>query len=88
MEELSKSLSEARRLTAMEKGTESACPFCGVARVRRSDYIRCNPCGTNWLDTERHLPNYLNKNPAVVRNNARMASLAPKRAETTEAGVE
>lgn len=24
------------------------CPFCGLPRSLRSDYVRCNPCGTNW----------------------------------------
>ena len=35
-----------------EKGTESPCPFCSRPRLRRSDYIRCNPCGLNWLPAE------------------------------------
>lgn len=24
------------------------CPFCGLSRSLRSDYVRCNPCGRNW----------------------------------------
>lgn len=25
------------------------CPFCGLPRCRRTDYIRCSKCGVNWL---------------------------------------
>jgi uncharacterized Zn finger protein (UPF0148 family) len=25
-------------------GTESQCPFCGLPRVKRSDYTRCPRC--------------------------------------------
>jgi hypothetical protein len=56
-----------RKLLVTEQGTEEPCPFCQMPRVRRSDYIRCNPCATNWLDSERNLPNYLNRNPAAAR---------------------
>lgn len=35
-----------------EVGTEPACPFCQTPRVKRNDYIRCNPCGVNWLNGE------------------------------------
>ncbi len=28
--------------------TDLPCPFCGKPRSLRSDYIRCQPCGTNW----------------------------------------
>ena len=38
----------ARRERLNEVGTEAPCPMCGRARVKRSDYIRCNPCGMNW----------------------------------------
>ena len=24
------------------------CPFCGLPRCLRSDYVRCQKCGTNW----------------------------------------
>ena len=44
--------SEERR---NEVGTEGPCPFCQRPRLRRSDYVRCTPCATNWLDDERHL---------------------------------
>lgn len=45
-------LDGARQERLNEKGTEPDCPFCGRARVRRSDYTRCNPCGVNWLEGE------------------------------------
>jgi hypothetical protein len=32
-----------------EPGDELDCPFCQNPRVTRSDYIRCNHCGMNWL---------------------------------------
>ena len=35
-----------------EPGTELPCPFCHVSRVKRSDYIRCNRCGMNWMEGE------------------------------------
>jgi predicted RNA-binding Zn-ribbon protein involved in translation (DUF1610 family) len=59
---------EAMRQAAMnEPGTEPPCPFCGRARVLRSDYIRCLPCGINWLSEEMGLPDYLNLDPRVAR---------------------
>jgi uncharacterized Zn finger protein (UPF0148 family) len=36
------------------------CPYCGLPRCQRSDYIRCSKCGLNWdmgleaADYERH----------------------------------
>ena len=50
-----------------EVGTEPPCPFCKRPRVMRSDYIRCNPCGVNWLAEEMGLKNYLNLDPRVAR---------------------
>jgi len=32
--------------------THLPCPLCGRPRSQRSDYIRCTPCGMNWLDGE------------------------------------
>ena len=61
-----------RQQIATERGTQPACPFCQRPRVKRSDYTRCNPCGINWLDAERNLPNYLNRNPAAARSSAPM----------------
>jgi hypothetical protein len=44
---------EVERLERLnEVGTMPPCPFCGRARVQRSDYVRCNPCGKNWLNGE------------------------------------
>lgn len=54
-----------------EKGTMPPCPFCKAPRVERSDYIRCNRCGINWLLEESELRNYLNRNPAAARDEAR-----------------
>ena len=57
-------------------GTLSPCPFCGVPRHQRSDYVRCQPCGVNWLAGED-----LNKDP----RNARMAAfIANARAHSLE----
>ena len=53
-----------------EVGTEPDCPFCKKPRVSRSDYIRCNLCGINWLNEEMNLPNYLNLDPRVSRREA------------------
>lgn len=33
-----------------EVGSEPPCPQCGRPRVKRSSYIRCNPCGMNWSE--------------------------------------
>lgn len=57
-----------RRDRLAEVGTLSPCPFCQRPRVQRSTYVRCNPCGINWLDEEMHLPNYLHRNPAACRS--------------------
>lgn len=40
-----------------EPGTEPPCPLCGRPRVKRSDYIRCNPCATNWVEGENIMGN-------------------------------
>ncbi len=55
-----------------EVGTEPECPFCHKPRVKRSDYIRCNPCGTNWLDGED-----IFRNPKSERWEKFMASTRP-----------
>ena len=54
------SLTREQRLA--EKGSEPPCPFCGRARVSRSDYIRCNRCGLNWMNGED-----INLNPHLSR---------------------
>lgn len=91
--EMGKHLTEFRRLLATEQGTEPDCPFCGTPRVRRSDYIRCNPCGVNWLDEERDLKDskgrsYLNSNPASARSAARTAATVSKSAGKSEAAAD
>jgi len=53
---------QARAERLAEKGTMPPCPLCGRPRVERSDYIRCNPCGVNWLNGEN-----LDKNPKIER---------------------
>ena len=63
-------MSSTRIQRLNEQGTEPPCPFCQTARVLRSDYIRCNRCGVNWLAEEMHLPNYLNRDPRVARKEA------------------
>lgn len=67
-------LETANALRASRKaeiGTEPPCPFCQRPRVRRSDYIRCNPCGVNWLAEEMHLTYkgrpYLEVDPRLAR---------------------
>lgn len=40
----------ARQARLNEVGTMPPCPFCSRPRVERSDYIRCNPCGVNWIE--------------------------------------
>jgi ribosomal protein L37AE/L43A len=42
----------ARQERLNEVGTMPPCPFCHRPRVERSGYIRCNPCGKNWLNGE------------------------------------
>jgi hypothetical protein len=59
-----------REIRRNEPGTEPPCPFCSRPRVARTDYVRCNPCGVNWLDSEMHLPDYLNLDPRVARHRA------------------
>lgn len=47
----------ARQERLAEVGSEPPCPFCARPRVKRSSYIRCNPCGLNWgkdQATDRH----------------------------------
>jgi ribosomal protein L37AE/L43A len=46
-------MSMSREERKNEPGTMPPCPFCGRPRVQReTGYIRCTPCGTNWLDGE------------------------------------
>lgn len=81
---------DAMRQAAMdEPGTEPPCPFCGRQRVNRPSYIRCNPCGVNWLNEEMNLPDYLNLDPRVSRQRAaRTGSATRPTADTKTAGAE
>lgn len=79
---------EANRQDRMnEVGTMPPCPRCGRARVQRSDYIRCNPCGVNWLDSEMHLRDYLNRNPAACRSEAARMARPTKSPADSEAAA-
>ena len=60
----------ARQVYLGEVGTEPPCPFCQRPRVRRSDYVRCNPCGINWFDGED-----LGRNPKAERWEKFLASV-------------
>ena len=79
---------EARQFRLDEVGTEPPCPFCRRPRVLRSDYVRCNPCGINWLAEEMHLPDYLNHDPRVARASARMGNSTPRTAEPSAGDAE
>jgi ribosomal protein L37AE/L43A len=80
---------EARMERLSEVGTGPDCPFCRKPRVVRSSYLRCNPCGKNWLDEEMHLPNYLNRNPSVARTEyARMVAQPSKPAVSGTGGAD
>jgi ribosomal protein L37AE/L43A len=71
-----------------EVGTEPPCPFCQTPRVSRTDYIRCNPCGVNWLNEEMHLPKYLDRDPRVARREvALMANATKPTADTLLVGA-
>lgn len=65
IEELAAGLLEMKRRINSEVGTEEPCPFCGVPRVTRSTYIRCNPCGTNWFAGENRSRNPRSKDPVA-----------------------
>lgn len=54
--------------------TNLLCPLCGLPRCQRSDYIRCQRCGVNWLPGEA-----MDKNPTIDRFRE-MAALQPKKA--------
>lgn len=63
-----------------EKGTEPPCPFCNRPRVKRSDYIRCNQCGVNWLDGEEIMTD-----PRAQRKAAMMGTRSTKQANDNTA---
>jgi len=58
---------EAKKVAAGEVGTMAPCPWCGRRRVQRSDYVRCIPCGVNWLNGED-----MSKDPRAERLAASM----------------
>jgi hypothetical protein len=72
-----------RQKRLAEVGTGPECPFCQKPRVLRSDYLRCNPCGVNWLMEEMHLPNYLNRNPSAARSEAARTTVGAARCSAT-----
>jgi len=90
MEMMTHAQAEDLRMDRMnEMGTEPMCPFCGALRVGRNDYIRCNPCGVNWLNEEMHLPNYLERDPRVARREVvLMASATKPIADTSKADAD
>lgn len=55
---------------------ELPCPLCGRPRSQRSDYIRCTPCATNWMDGEN-----LDKDPRIERFKKMVGAVAQKKAE-------
>jgi ribosomal protein L37AE/L43A len=63
---------QLRRERLSEVGAEPECPWCKRPRVARSDYIRCNGCGVNWLNEEMHLTYkgkpYLEVDPRLARS--------------------
>ncbi len=82
--ELAELLNQTREERLNEVGTMPPCPFCQKPRVQRSDYVRCNPCGTNWLEGED-----LSKNPLLSRepylSSARGRGI--KSSETDQSGI-
>ena len=61
---------EEQKRIQNEPGNLSPCPFCQTPRNMRSDYIRCRPCGINWLKGED-----LTKDPRNARLSAYVASV-------------
>lgn len=82
-------LMEKLRREAKEGGelVDLPCPFCQMPRSQRSDYIRCQPCGVNWLAGEMHLKYkgkpYLECDPRVVRK-ANVLTVNPTRHSATQ----
>lgn len=78
---------KARQERLNEKGTESLCPFCKVARAKRSDYLRCLKCGLNWLDEENTFPGYLDEDPRKSRHARFMAEAMAGSAKSKDGGA-
>jgi hypothetical protein len=76
-------LIEKLKREALEGGElkDLPCPLCGKPRSQRSDYVRCQPCGKNWLDGED-----LTKDPRLSREpyltNARNRGIQSSKTET------
>jgi hypothetical protein len=54
---LSEVMCQTREERLVEVGTMPPCPYCEKPRVQRSLYVRCNPCGKNWVqgsDLSKH----------------------------------
>jgi hypothetical protein len=62
-QEFSTAMSDYRKLIRSEAGNQEPCPMCGASRVLRSDYLRCLPCGVNWLEGEDR-----SKHPGLERS--------------------
>lgn len=80
MEKLKREVTEGGELK------ELPCPFCQKPRSQRSDYIRCQSCGINWLAEEMHLmfkgKPYLEVNPPVARREAALTAKPIRRSAT------
>ena len=79
-------IQESRQAVMDETGDMPPCPFCQRARAQRSDYLRCCRCGINWLDSEMHFRDYLNRNPAAARSEAARTVVSVKRHAESGAG--
>ena len=64
----------ARQERLNEVGTMPPCPICGRARVLRSDYVRCNPCGINWCQGEELDKSASLSRPDYLRNKAKLGA--------------
>lgn len=83
---------EERMKEITEGGTLSPCPMCGLPRCERSNYIRCSKCGVNWLNENRRLDRYLDRNPCSAQwdefiLDAFMGTLVNKSAKDREEAV-
>ena len=57
-------------------GDQEPCPFCGIPRVQRSDYVRCCGCGINWSPGED-----MSKHPSIERYQKMVASQRKTKAD-------
>lgn len=56
------------------------CPLCGKPRSQRSEYIRCQSCGVNWLNGED-----VNRNPRIERYGKMVDELRVARPKSSQA---